>query len=177
MLIHIQTCLSMFWTFRKKINSKICSDQLRHVQDILRHVQMCCRHIQTYSRYVNTFFHTCSRNSSTWYTAVKTCSINVETCQDISMACLDMLQTCSVFPKYPDMFLACWYMSEMFQACSIISSNVKKQSRHITNMFHTCSQHIQTYSDKSLTWSSHFKTYSYMHGTCPDMLKPYMGYV
>ena len=134
MLIHIQTCLSMFWTLREKINSKICSDQLKHVQDILRHVQMCCRHIQTYSRYVNTLFHTCSRHNTTWYTTVKTCSINVETCQNISIACLDMLQTCSVFPKYPDMFLACWYMSDIFQACSIISV----MSRHSPDLSDTC---------------------------------------
>ena len=95
---------------------------------------MCCRHIQTYSRYVNTFFHTCSRNSSTWYTAVKTCSINVETCQNISIACLDMLQTCSVFPKYPDMFLACWYMSDIFQACQ---DTVQIYQIHVSQMFPT----------------------------------------
>ena len=174
MLTHIQTCLSLFWTLKEKINSKICSDQSRHVQDILRHVQMCYRHIQTYSGYVNTFFHTCPRNNSTWYTAVKTCSIKVETCQTISIACLDMLQTSSVFPKIS------WYVSSMlvhvryFPGMFNHLSNVKTQSRFIRYMFHKCSQHIQTYSDKSFTWSSHFKISSDMYHTCTNILNPYM---
>ena len=111
----------------------------------------------------------------------------VHSCQDLFHKCWDLSKYFhSLSGHASDLFCLSkisWYVSSMlvhvryFPGMFNHLSNVKTQSRFIRYMFHKCSQHIQTYSDKSFTWSSHFKIYSDMYHTCPDILNPYMGYV